>query len=170
MLWQTKFERMEMSALSEVAPAFVDMAHQIVWCSAATVDATGRPRSRVLHPIWDWEGGALTGWIATGATPIKRAHLAAHPFISLNYWAPSQDTCVAECGAEWCFDLETKQAVWDKFANGPAPVGYDPGIIPGWDSAESETFSALKVTPWRLRVMPGSVLLSGTGDVLVWQA
>lgn len=158
-----------MNPLSQVAPAFVKMAHQIVWCSAATVDEEGRPRSRILHPIWDWDGGQLTGWIATGATPIKRAHLAAHPFVSLNYWAPSHDTCVAECAAEWCVDLATKKTVWDKFANGPEPVGYDPSIIPGWDSAESEGFSALKVTPWRLRVMPGSVLLSGTGDVLVWQ-
>jgi hypothetical protein len=39
--------------LAEVALAFVEMAHRIVWYSAATVDSTGRPWSRVLHPIWD---------------------------------------------------------------------------------------------------------------------
>ena len=31
---------------------------------------------------------------------------------------------------EWYTDDETRKAVWDKFANGPEPVGYDPGIIP----------------------------------------
>ena len=46
-----------MVALNDIAPAFVKMAHQIVWCTAATVDAQGRPRSRVLHPMWQWQGG-----------------------------------------------------------------------------------------------------------------
>lgn len=158
-----------MSELASVGPEFLNMAHQIVWCSAATVDASGRPRSRVLHPIWEWDGESLVGWIATAATPIKRAHLEAHPFVSCNYWSPSQDTCVAECAAEWCFDLATRERVWDLLANGPEPVGYDPSVIPGWESAASETFSVLKLDPWRLRVMPGSVLLRGEGDTLVWQ-
>lgn len=158
-----------MNQLSDVAPVFVAMAHQIVWCTAATVDEDSRPRSRVLHPIWEWDGRVLTGWIATGATPIKRAHIGAHPFISCNYWSPNQDTCVAECAAEWCFDLATRKRIWDLFANGSEPVGYDPSIIPGWDSAESEGFSVLKLSPWRLRIMPGSVMMAGEGSVLVWQ-
>lgn len=159
-----------MNSLTETAPAFVAMAHQIVWCSAATVDGDDRPRSRVLHPIWEWDGTSLTGWIATGPTPMKSAHLAAHPYLSCNYWSPSQDTCVAECEATWCFDDETRQRVWDLFVNGPEPVGYDPSIIPGWDSAASETFRPLKLIPWRLRVFPGTMLLAQEGEVLTWQA
>jgi hypothetical protein len=38
-----------------------------------------------------------------------------------------------------------------------------------WENARSEGFAVLKLKPWRLRVMPGSVLMSGTGDTLVWQ-
>jgi hypothetical protein len=158
-----------MSQLDDVAPAFLQMAHQIVWCSAATVDAQGRPWQRVLHPIWEWDEDQLVGWIGTGPTPLKRAHLEAHPFISLNYWAPNQDTCVAECRAEWAFDDETRKAVWDKLKNGPAPVGYDPAIIPGWDKATDAAFAGLKLTPWRLRVFPGSVLMGQGGDVLTWR-
>ena len=30
--------------------AFVALAHRIVWCTLATVDARGRPRSRVVTP------------------------------------------------------------------------------------------------------------------------
>ncbi len=157
-----------MNELQQVAPAFVAMAHEIVWCSAATVDAHGRPRSRVLHPIWQWDGETLTGWIATGPTPIKRAHLAASPHLSCNYWSPSQDTCLAECQAEWAFDEATRRMVWDLFVNGPPPVGYDPAIIPGWDGPASPGFAALKLNPWRLRVMPGSVLMQGEGTVLTW--
>jgi hypothetical protein len=33
-----------MSPLAETATAFVDIAHRIVWCTVATVDATGAPR------------------------------------------------------------------------------------------------------------------------------
>ncbi|MDA1074491.1 MAG: pyridoxamine 5'-phosphate oxidase family protein [Proteobacteria bacterium] len=158
-----------MAALNKTAPAFVEMAHRIVWCSVATVDSSGRPRSRVLHPIWQWDGNRLTGWIATGPTPTKRAHLKASPNVSCNYWAPTQDTCVAECRASFAFDSPTRKMVWDLFANGPAPVGYDPAIIPGWDGPDSEGFAAPKLDPWRLRVMPGSVMMAGAGETLVWQ-
>jgi hypothetical protein len=158
-----------MNSLTEVAPAFVEMAHRIVWCSAATVDAQGRPRSRILHPIWQWDGTALVGWIGTGPTPTKRAHLQASPFLSLNYWAPSHDTCVADCRATWAFDDETRTKVWQLFADAPAPVGYDPAIVPGWDSPTSAAFAALRLDPWHLRVFPGTVLLRQGGEVLDWR-
>ena len=158
-----------MNELSEVGPAFLEMAHRIVWCSAATVDPEGRPWSRVLHPIWDWNGSRLGGWIGTGPTALKRAHLDAHPYVSLNYWVPNQDTCVAECRAEWAFDNETRKAVWDKLKNAPAPVGYDPAIIPGWEQPTDAAFAALKLTPWRLRVFPGTVLMGQGGEVLTWR-
>jgi hypothetical protein len=38
-----------MTALSDVAPAFVEMAHRIVWCVAATSGPTGEPRTRVVN-------------------------------------------------------------------------------------------------------------------------
>jgi hypothetical protein len=158
-----------MPELKVVAPAFVEMAHAIVWCSAATVDRRGRPRTRILHPIWQWDGEQLVGWIATGPTPLKRAHIEHSPYISLNYWSPAQDTCVAECRATWAFDLETRKAVWDLFVTGPEPVSYDPAIIPGWDDHTSEGFAALRLEAWRLRVFPGSVLFGQRGDVLNWQ-
>lgn len=159
-----------MADLQTIAPAFIELAHRIVWCSAATVDTQGRPRSRILHPIWQWDGAQLVGWIATGPTPTKRAHLAAHPFVSLNYWAPSHDTCVAECRAAWAFDDATRTMVWNLFRDAPPPVGYDPAIVPGWDGPTAPAFAALRLEPWRLRVFPGSVLLGQGGSVLTWQA
>ncbi len=159
-----------MTDLSSVAPAFVEMAHRIVWASVATIDSQNRPRSRVLHPIWQWDGETLVGYIATGPTETKRAHLAHSPYVSVNYWAPSQDTCVAECRAEWIFDDAGRQMVWDLLANGPEPVGYDPSLIPAWTSPTADAFAGLRLEPWRLRVFPGSVLLGGQGEVLVWEA
>lgn len=158
-----------MNELSQVAPAFVEMAHRIVWCSAATVDVKGRPRSRILHPFWQWDGARLVGWIATSPTPLKRAHLNASPYLSLNYWAPSHDTCVAECRATWAFDDEARVMVWNLFLNGPEPVGYDPAIIPGWDSPKSEAFAAIRLDPWRIKVFPGSILKGQGGEVLSWR-
>ena len=158
-----------MNDLTEIAPAFVEMAHRIVWCSAATVDAQGRPRSRILHPIWQWDGTELVGWIGTRPTSIKRTHLKASPYLSLNYWSPSHDTCVAECRASWAFDEPTRSLVWNLFVNGPEPVGYDPAIVPGWDNPTSEAFAVLRLEPWRLRVFPGSVLLGQGGNVLNWR-
>ncbi len=38
------------------------------------------------------------------------------------------------------------------------PVGYDPTIIPGWDSPTSPAFAVLRLTPYRLRVQPGTVM------------
>lgn len=159
-----------MNELPKVAPAFVEMAHRIVWCSAATVDAQGRPRSRVLHPIWEWDGEQLRGWVGTQPTPIKRAHLAAHPFMSLNYWTTNQDTCVAECRAALVFDEETRTRIWQLFATAPAPVGYDPAIIPGWDSPTCAAYAVLRLEPWRLRVMPGSLMQGQGGEILTWHA
>ena len=160
-----------MTDLATTAPAFVEMAHRVVWCTVATARPDGRPASRVLHPIWEWDGTDLFGWIATVPSPVKKAHLAVHPQMSLNYWAPSQDTCSAECLVEWYVDDETRTAVWDKFANAPAPVGYDPRIIPQWaDGPASDDFAALRLAPYRLRVMAGTVMTKGEGAPLLWSA
>lgn len=50
-----------MATLAEIAPPFVEMAHRIVWASGATVDDRGRTWTRVLHPLWTWDGEDLTG-------------------------------------------------------------------------------------------------------------
>lgn len=156
--------------LGDVAPAFVEMAHSIVWCTVATVDPSGRPRTRILHPLWEWDGTELVGWVATGPTPVKRADLATSPHVSCSYWSPSQDTCTADCSATWILDDDERRALWQRFAAAPAPVGYDPAIIPPWsDGPTSPAFAGLRLSPWRLRVFPGTVLLAGTGEVRTWR-
>lgn len=160
-----------MSNLEETAQAFIDMAHRIVWCTVATVTPDGRPRTRILHPLWEWDGDALTGVIATGPTSVKRADLEASPAVSCSYWDPTHDTCRADCDAEWAFDDDTRIDVWEKFKIAPPPVGYDPAIVPPWSGGPtSDAFAVLKLTPRLLRVFPGTVLLQGTGEVLTWSA
>jgi hypothetical protein len=160
-----------MDSLEVTAPAFVEMAHRIVWATVATVDEEDRPRSRVLHPLWFWDGTALVGWVATGPTPTKRAHLSRSPYVSVGYWSPAQDTCTAECHATLVADDDTRVWLWQAFVEAPEPVGYDPAIIPPWaDGPTSDAFAALRLDPWRLRVMPGTVMTAGQGAVLSWRA
>ncbi len=158
-----------MTPLDQIAPAFVGMAHSIAWASVATVDADSKPRSRILHPIWEWDGTDLFGWIAKVPTPLIRAHLAVHPNVSVSYWTTNHDTCAADCLVEWYTDDETRSAVWEKFATGPEPVGYDPSSVPMWeDGPTSDAFAVLRLAPYRLRVMPGTVVTEGKGEVRSW--
>jgi hypothetical protein len=159
-----------MTDLATVAPAFVEMAHRIVWCTVATTAPDGTPRTRILHPIWEWDGSALSGWIATSPLSPKAADLAHQPAISLTYWDATHDTGTADCDTVWETSDEERRAGWARFANGPAPVGYDPSIIPGWTDPTAPAFGILRLMPHRLRVMPGSVLLLGMGEVLTWRA
>ena len=160
-----------MSTLAETAPAFVEIAHRIVWATVATVAPDGQPRTRILHPIWVWDGDSLVGWIATGPTPLKVAHLEAHPEVSLTYWDPTHDTATAECRASWHHDDETCTWLWDHFATAPAPVGYDPAIIPPWSGGPtSPAFAALRLDPVRLRVQPAAAMAGDPNvPILRWQ-
>jgi hypothetical protein len=159
-----------MTPLAVAGPAFVEMAHRIVWCIAATVDADSAPRTRVLHPIWEFDGEQLTGWVATSPLSPKAGDLAAHPSMSVTYWAPNHDTCTADCSATWESTPEERAAGWHRLATGPEPVGYDPAIIPGWDDPDSPGFGILRLDPTRLRIMPGSLMLAGTGELHTWHA
>ena len=154
-----------MSSLETTAPPFVEMAHRIVWATAATVDTAGRPRTRVLHPIWEWEGTTLTGWVLTSPLSVKAAHLARTPQMSFTYWAPDHDTCTADCDVDWESSPEQRRAGWDRFAQAPEPVGYDPRIIPGWESPDAPAFGVLRLRPTALRVMLGTAM----GEPLAWR-
>ena len=158
-----------MSTLEETAPAFVEMAHRIVWCTVATVGADGTPSTRILHPVWEWDGSALTGWIATSPRSPKAKDLAEHPTVSLTYWDPTHDTCTAVCRTAWESSPEERQVGWDRFVNAPAPVGYVPSIIPQWPTPEAPEFGILRLEPTVLRLMDGSLMLQGDGRLFSWR-
>ena len=132
--------------------------------------SSGRPRSRVLHPIWEWDGAALTGWIATSPSSPKAKHLAVHPEVSITYWSPGHDTCTANCAAVWEVTPAERQAGWDRFLHGPSPVGYDPSIVPSWTSPDAAAFGVLRLEPYQLGLMPGSLMVRGEGTRRRWRA
>ncbi len=159
-----------MPTIDEVAPAFLEMAHRIVWCTVATVSASGHPSTRVLHPVWEFDGARLTGWIATSPNSPKATDLEANPTVSLTYWDPTHDTCTATCAAIWETSPEERRTGWDRFVNAPAPVGYVPSIIPQWPTPDAPEFGILRLEPTSLRLMDGSLMLRGEGRMLTWRA
>jgi hypothetical protein len=58
---------------------FLRITADIVWCTLTTVDRKGRPRSRVVHPIFTVADGQPVGWLLTGRTPVKAATLSLPP-------------------------------------------------------------------------------------------
>lgn len=163
-----------MSDLPSIAPPFVDIAHRIVWASVATVDTAGRPRTRVMHPYWEWDGTTLTGYVATWPTPIKIAHLGKTPYASVSYREEGYgDVAIAECGARLVNDDDIRTKVWDFFRANPEPLGYDPGGIgvPGWDKPTSDAFAVLEFQPWRLTVLAKDQLMTkGPAGAITWAA
>lgn len=129
---------------TEIEPEFSARVRAMVWCSAATVDARGRPRSRILHPIWE----GATGWVGTHRSSHKAKHLARSPYLSLAYISQPAQPVYVDCTAQWIDDLAEKQRIWDLFKSTPEPVGYDPAST--FISPDHPDFGLLKLTPWRI--------------------
>jgi general stress protein 26 len=139
----------------ELLGEFVRVAHRIVWCTLATVDRRGRPRSRVVHPYWERTADGVTGWIFTRPTTPKVAHLARTPYVSCSYWDPVQEVAVAECDAALADDEASRRALWDLVSAAPEPLGFDPRIM-GCTDPLDPVVTVLRMTPWRLSTPAGS--------------
>jgi hypothetical protein len=149
-----------------VAEPFVAIAHRVVWASVASVDTRGRPRSRVMHPIWERDGDTLTGWVVSRPTPVKLAHLARTPYLTCTYWDPSHDVAVADCAADWVDDPATAEQVWQLFKAAPEPLGYDYwSVFP--DGPGSGQSRVIRLTPYRIRIT-GIATLSGQTAPILW--
>jgi general stress protein 26 len=150
------------ASFAEIEQEFMARVSRIVWCTVSTVDRKGRPRSRILHPIWE----GSTGWIATGRHTLKTKHLARNPYVSLSYWDQQHQQVYADCRAEWDDSMEQKRRIWDLYKNTPPPLGYDPGMI--WKGGpEDPTFGLLKLIPWRVELFSLQDMI--TAAPKVWQ-
>ncbi|MEX0750282.1 MAG: pyridoxamine 5'-phosphate oxidase family protein [Dehalococcoidia bacterium] len=155
---------METASFDEIADEFNARVARIVWCTVATVDLKGRPRTRILHPIWE----GSTGWIGTSRNSHKAKHLAKNAHVSLSYWDQQHQQIYADCKAEWVDDPSAKQRIWDLYKSTPPPLGYDPAIIPPWSGGPNGgEFGVLKLTPWRIEL---SALLPPGQASIVWRA
>lgn len=135
---------MDVTSFDELAAPFLERVAKIVWCNMATVDARGRPRSRVVHPVWDDN----MGWLGTRPESFKLRHLARHPFVSLAYVGDAINPVYVDAKTEWIDDMAVRQEVWDLMLRIPSPHGYNPAPI----YKSLEPFGLIKLTPWRIEL------------------
>ena len=137
---------MEVSSFSDIEKAFFERVYHVVWCNVATIDTHNRPRSRILHPIWQ----GSVGWITTRRNSFKAKHFAHNPYVSLAYIGDIARPVYVECKVEWADDIEQKQQVWQLCKDTPPPAGFDPEPIYG--HVDHPNFGVLKLTPWRIEI------------------
>jgi len=124
---------MEVEAFAAMEAEFLARVSRMVWCNVATIDRQGRPRSRILHPLWE----GPVGWIGTRRESLKARHLAAQPFVSLAYIADVAKPVYVDCHAAWIDDAA-------------ANLGYDPAPI--FERVDHPNFGLLQLEPWRIEL------------------
>jgi uncharacterized pyridoxamine 5'-phosphate oxidase family protein len=153
----------EAGSFADIAAEFDARVRKIVWCTMTTVDRKGRPRTRVIHPIWQ----GSTGYIVTGRHSFKAKHLAQNPYASISYWSPEHGLVVADVKCEWEDDVEKKKAAWAAFKAEPMPYGYDPEML-GAKPDDPES-GLLVLKPWRVELHSLAEVMQNR-PATVWRA
>src|SRR5215216_4260747 len=135
---------MNVARFEEIQAEFMDRAQQAVYCNVATVDRKGRPRSRVMHLVWE---GPM-GWVITWPESHKAKHLASNPYVSLAYVNNPMKPVYIECKATWVKDRDEKRRIWDLHKTTPSPLGFDPAAHYG--TIENKYYGLLHFMPWRV--------------------
>jgi general stress protein 26 len=148
---------MYVSTFDDMQDEFLERVISAVYCNMATVDTRNRPRTRIVHPIWE----GSTGWIVSWPETPKSKHLANNPHVSLAYIKDYTKPVYVECTAEWKHERAEKQRVWDVIKAAPPPMGYDPA--PHFGTIDHPHFGLLKLTPWRIE------LYTLGGESVVWR-
>jgi general stress protein 26 len=148
---------MELQRFEDMQTEFLARVSQAVYCTMATIDRQNRPRSRVIHPIWDGPVGWLISWPASH----KSKHLARNPAVSLAYIADKEKPVYVDALAGWVEDVEEKHRIWELHRTTPEPLGFDPQ--PHYGTINHQYFGLLKITPWRIE------LSNLYGEPLIWR-
>ena len=157
---------------AQIADEFHNRVSRMVWCNVATVDEECRPRSRILHPMWDGSDGWIGVWLTSTQTQhqtpsLKIRHLTTNPHVSLAYVADVAKPVYVDGTVDVRNDLESKRRLFDLANAAPPPYGYDPGQIFG--DPDNPRFGVLRVTPTRIALVefpapPGKVIVWRSGD------
>ena len=132
--------------IEEIQPEFEARVRRIVWAQLATVDPAGRPRTRVVHIVWD----GLTGFLSTAPGSPKLEHIARNPNVSVGYWDPVQTTVLAECHATIIDGVAARARPYQLIASEPEPYGFDPSIWGG--TPDDPGFALVRLEPWRIEL------------------
>lgn len=155
-------QRQQVEQFDAIAAAFQARVLEVIWCSAASVDGRGRPRSRVLHPVWE----GATGWVTTRRGTPKLRQLAANPHLSLAYVSDPFRPVYVECRAVWDDDLAARERVWALCRALPEEQGgFEPAEV--WGAIEDPDNGLLRLTPWRIEL---NDFRARPPQTIVWQA
>ncbi len=150
-----------MESFAAIEDTLIARVHSAVWCTLATVDRQGQPRTRIVHTIWD----GPFGWAVTRRGTPKLDDLAANPCVSLAYTSDLLHPAYVECWARWSDDPATKRQVWELFLAAPPPLGFDPASMFG--GVDDPGYGVLKFEPYRVSLED----VSGQGERrIVWRA
>lgn len=148
---------MHVAHFAELEAEFLARISQSVYCMLTTVDRQNRPRSRVMHPIWE---GPM-GWVISWPASHKAKHLAHNPAVSLAYLPDKTKPVYIDGFAAWVEDRAEKQRIWDLHQTTPPPIGFDPE--PHYGTIDHYYFGILRITPWRIE------LANLGGESLIWR-
>lgn len=138
--------------LADLVDDLAEIVNRIIWSTVSTTDRHGRPRTRVMHPVWNIKPTEVTGLVGSRPTPVKKAHLARSPWLTCAYWSPDHDAAFLDCHAEWTTD---KDAAWARLA-----ADYDPLTV--WPSGRtSSDFGALVLVPYRIQIVRAANMATG---------
>ena len=137
---------MNVISFSEIQPEFMARVSQAIYCSVATVDRQGRPRSRMMHPIWD----GSVGWVISWPGSHKAKHLENNPYVSLAYIQDFKKPVYVDAVAEWIDNEGEKHRIWELHQKTPPPLGFDPE--PHYGSIHHHYYGLLRFTPWRIEL------------------
>jgi len=137
---------MNVSQFEDLQAEFLERVSQAVYCIMTTVDRRNRPRSRVMHPIWD----GPVGWVISWPASYKSKHLARNPAVSLAYLPDKSKPVYVDGIAEWVDGVEEQLRIWELHATTPAPIGFDP--TPHYGNIENPYYGLLRITPWRIEL------------------
>jgi hypothetical protein len=156
----------------EIREDFLRYTAEIVLCTVTTVDPQGRPRSRILHPIFTVRDDRPIGWVLTAPTPVKARHLAANPHVACSYWSPAQNIVYVDCVATWVTEQAEKGDVYELFRTTPPPLGYGEAGLAGFGSegSHSALFTPLRLDRRRIQVMAGKEYPLGNLVPRMWRA
>ncbi len=137
----------------------LEVTRRVVWCVLTTVDGSGRPRNRVVHPVWEQTDDGVRGWVTTHRSPVKVAHLAVNRHVACAYAGAEHDVSYFDCTATWA-EREERHHAWEQFRSLPGPAGFDPATI--WpDGPDSPGAEALRLDPYRVQVGLAADLAAG---------
>ena len=143
---EPKYTVIAAQSFAEIEPEFMERVTKAIWCSVTTIDRYNRPRTRVLHPIWE----GATGWINTWRHSGKSKHLAHNPYVALAYLSDFIKPLYVHAMAEWVDDPTEKKRIWELCKATPEPYGFDPANP--FISHDNSEYGLLRLTPWQIEM------------------